>query len=54
MGPAQLSYLLILLDLVEEHFRGFGGREWAVEQCVVVKQQHGVHLSIGRLELLKD
>jgi hypothetical protein len=46
--------LLTLLNLVEEHFRGFGGQEWAEEQCVAVKQQHCIRLAVEHFELLED
>jgi hypothetical protein len=44
---------LTLLNSVK-HFWGFGGREGALEQCVVVDQQHHIRLAVRSLELLKD
>jgi hypothetical protein len=34
------------LNSVEEHFWGFGGQEGALEQRIVVEQQHCVQLAV--------
>ncbi len=45
--------LLTLLNLVEEHFWGFGDWEGSLEQHVIVEQQHCIRLAVKSLSCLR-